>query len=92
MDWLTDGGEVFSLACWQPFTPLKVSGTHFKETKLCNNKKARNTFKSSRTHTCEVVQSINASSNVLTWKRLTFIYIDLTHISYNEGKESIKVQ
>jgi hypothetical protein len=34
IDWFTDGGEVFSLACWQPFTPLKVPGIHFKETKL----------------------------------------------------------
>jgi hypothetical protein len=26
---LTDGGEVFSLMCWLPFTPRKILGTHF---------------------------------------------------------------
>jgi hypothetical protein len=26
---LTDGGEVVSLTCWPPFTPRKISCTHF---------------------------------------------------------------
>jgi hypothetical protein len=26
---LTDGGEVVSLMCWQPYTPRKILGTHF---------------------------------------------------------------
>jgi hypothetical protein len=26
---LTDGGEVVSLMRWPPFTPRKISGTHF---------------------------------------------------------------
>jgi hypothetical protein len=26
---LTDGSEVVSVICWQPFTPRKISGIHF---------------------------------------------------------------
>jgi hypothetical protein len=28
-NWFTDGGEVVSLTCRQPFTPRKIPGTYF---------------------------------------------------------------
>jgi hypothetical protein len=57
-----------------------------------NIKNWKVTFKSRCTHTCEIIQTIDASGNVLTRRRITFIYIYLTHISYSEREKKTELK